>query len=214
MGIGGAIFDKDKYDNSEDEKIKAFKREIFGNDQVVLHSHKIGKKLTPFECLKDPEREKVFIEEFNKLVLDLDFVFISRVIKKDRLVAQYVNPYPPYGLAITLIMESFANYLYRTKEKGKIVIESRGKKEDSEIIEVYNRILKYGTQYLTAEQFQRDTLGLQFRAKKDNINGLQISDMCIYPVTAAVTRGNYQRKDFKIVERKFDDYHGLKVFPK
>lgn len=60
-------------------------------------------------------------------------------------------------------------------------------------------------------------LKIKFKPKKDNDNGLQISDLIAYPISRYVINPRENNPPFKIFEEKI--YHkngnryGLKVFP-
>lgn len=214
FGIGGPIFRDSRYYEVEDEKIRQFKREIFGSEDVILHSYKIRRRWGDFKCLDDPQKFAEFIDAFAELIGGLRFIFVSRIIDPSGHKLKYSNPFPPYELMMGFIMEGFVRVLNRHNETGKIYIERRGSVPDNKIRGAYNAVKNGGTQYVSSEAFQKVLPeDIHFRQKNDNISGLQIADMGICAVTTACLTGHYKRRDYKLFADKFDKRDGLKKFP-
>jgi len=213
LGIGGVIFDDYDYVARENSKIKQFKTRVFGNDSIVLHSREIRKKTGAFTCLQDPALEASFKAEYDALIGDLQFVFISRIINKAAHRSKYVTPFPPYEWAVELVIESFARFLYRNRARGRVLCEARGAASDRRVKDTYTRLLAAGTNYISSSQFRNSITALSFVRKAQNVCGLQIADMSIYTATSATLYRNFKRRDYLVLKNKFDPYHGLKVFP-
>lgn len=213
FGLGGAIIDKEHYYQDVVPRTEDFKLRIFGTKDIILHSSKIAKQKENFVCLRNKELWEKFNLEFEKLLTGCDLTVISTVIKKDEHIARYKNPYCPYEYSLEIVMECFAKILYRGKRIGYIIAESRGKKEDRELLEAYESITKGGTRYMHPRQINERIKGFSFKKKSSNIVGLQLSDLCISCITAAVLNNNYERKDYRIVKEKMDKWHGLKIRP-
>ena len=73
------------------------------------------------------------------------------------------------------------------RANGRIIAESRGKKEDQTIQYWYSLILHNGTQFIRDWQF-RDVLptAIEFKKKKDNVEGLQLSDWIASPMSKMI----------------------------
>lgn len=213
FGIGGSVFNEEKYHSSEDEKIRSFKRDVFGKDSIILRSYDIRRKQNEFQCLNDLGLCNRFKDEYDNLITKLDFTFVSRVINKEAHLKKYRHPFPPYEFALELLMESYSKILMRRNAIGCIMLESRDKKPNKQIRHAFINIMTKGTQFVPATQLTNTISTLEFSPKKNNINGLQISDLGIYTVTSASQHSNFTRRDFSVLQKKFDPYHGLKHFP-
>jgi len=213
FGLGGIVIDEGYYFSTAISQIDGFKQSIFKTKDIILHSRPISKKEKEFYCLRNRDLWEKFNRELEALFDTLNFSVISVVIKKKDHVNRYRYPYCPYNYSLEILMEGYVKLLYRNKRSGYIIAESRGKREDNELLSAYNDIMAEGTRYLDAEEIRAVVKGFSFRRKSENINGLQISDLCINAITSAVLNNNYERKDFKIVKRKMDEWHGLKIRP-
>lgn len=101
-----------------------------------------------------------------------------------------------------------------------ITIEKRGKKEDNQLLSHYNSIIDQGTYHVSPQRFKQRISDFIMRFKKDNDIGLQISDLCAYPLARHVLNTGEPYIPFKIIENKLRksregkvDGYGLKIFP-
>jgi len=102
----------------------------------------------------------------------------------------------------------------------KIFVEERGRKEDQMLLSDFNSIMDRGTYYLTPDRLKRKITGISFHSKYENITGLQIADLCAYPMARHLLHPKEPYIPFKIIEKKiYSDKRnrymgwGLKVFP-
>ena len=103
----------------------------------------------------------------------------------------------------------------------KIVAESRGKKEDSQLFTQYQLILSNGTKHITFERFKSKIKSFKFVSKNENNTGTQIADLVAYPIATKIIYPERVNLAFEVLEDKFyrqfpnSDYlgYGLKVFP-
>lgn len=173
LGIGGVIFDEKVYWNIEDERIRKFKRKHFGTDKTILRISDIRKRRGDFRCLVDKEKWANFLADYETLIRQSDFSFISRIIDPRSHRTKYNTPFPPYELVIGFIMESFVKILFRSNEVGKIYAERRGASPDSNVRRAYSAIKNSGTQYVSSKDFQQKLPeDIHFYDKKMNSSGL------------------------------------------
>ena len=64
-----------------------------------------------------------------------------------------------------------------------VIVEERGRKEDRKLLNYYNGLRNNGTKWVEVERFRSRISKFNFKAKKDNIIGLQIADLIAYPIT-------------------------------
>ena len=98
-----------------------------------------------------------------------------------------------------------------------IVIERRGKREDKQLDDHFQRIVGKGTGKLTAEVISQFCPSFTFRNKKENINGLQLADLIAYPIARNVIEPNRANPAYDVLEgkiyRKEGHLQGLRIYP-
>lgn len=150
------------------------------------------------------------------LIENCPFTIITTVIDKRLLKEQFPKPNNPYELALIFCLRRTYKFL---KEKGQdnklthIIIESRGKKEDSELAVSFQSIIKD-----EIENQKQYPCALLFADKKTNNIGLQIADLAAYPIGRYVVDPYKENLAYNIITKKlhkFPDHMdtGLKIFP-
>ncbi|MBI2436227.1 MAG: DUF3800 domain-containing protein [Candidatus Magasanikbacteria bacterium] len=219
--LAGCLFSETELTRLEKE-VYNFKREFFNTEKVILHSREIRKCEGSFQILFDLELKKTFYQKLNSIMLGADFIIIGAGVDKKEYVKKYgCNASNPYNIALAFIIErlifcSDANSV----EKIDIKIEKRGKKEDAQLLEQYNRIRDLGTYYVSTERFKNRIGKFEFSLKRDNHLGLQIADLCAYPLARHILNSEEPYIPFNIIKDKIycdqkGEYkgYGLKIFP-
>ena len=87
-------------------------------------------------------------EKLNKTIQENNYVVIASAIQKDNYIKRFGRlSNDVYELALSFIIERSVFYLDNIKEKEKtleIIIEKRGKKEDKQLEEHFQRLLARG----------------------------------------------------------------------
>ncbi|MGG3383093.1 DUF3800 domain-containing protein [Heyndrickxia faecalis] len=192
-----------------------------GEKRVVFHSREIRKKQGPFNP-KIIDYDK-FIMDVTEMIMNTQFEIFSSSIDKARHLIKYETPYPVYNLCLEFILERYCRKLRETEKSGIILLESRGKKEDKEILGYLTKLLKNGNRYWTCDDFSC-IKGVYFNPKWSARHGkkasfilLELADMVSYPIHKYV---KLDKKDlaYQAIEKKIANYpavkgYGLKVFP-
>lgn len=192
-----------------------------GPKRVVFHSREIRKREGPF----NPK-----IIDYNKFITDLSgfiestpFVVYSSSIDKVEHILKYSNPYHVYNLCLEFIIERYCRYLRRFSKTGILLLESRGKKEDAQILKFLVEFLEKGNRYWSSDDLSR-IKGVYFNPKWSIAHQsqasyilLELSDLVSYPIHKYVKTGT-QDKSFDIIVKKMSNYplvkgYGLKIFP-
>jgi hypothetical protein len=125
-----------------------------------------------------------------------------------------------YEIALSFFVERAIFYLDSLKTKIEtlyFVLEERGKKEDIQLKKHFESIRNKGTYYLTPDRLKTYNLKIEFRNKKQNINGLQLSDLVAYPIARYAMDKERANPAFDIVKPKIyskgTKMYGLKYFP-
>jgi hypothetical protein len=203
-------------------KIKALKREFFGSEHAILHSRDIRKCEGVFVKLFDLKIKAEFYERLNSILGNSKYTVIAVGIKKQEFIERYGKiADDPYELSLSFLLERAVMETDKQNECTiHIVIESRGKVEDEIIQKRYNRLLDNGSGHITPARFKSRLEKMEFRRKKENDCGLQVADLCAYPVARHIINPNEPYPAYDIVEKKFRKSglgsilgYGLKIFP-
>lgn len=222
--VCGALFTRKEYPAYRDAA-RALKRKYFSTDQVVLHSRDIRKRAKPFNILLDPALNAAFIDDINRLFREHAFTVIAAVIDKQAYFKKYpLSRADVYKIALEFIME---RAMYHVGPKGgeqgtiKIIAESRGANEDGPLLAAYNRILDSGNRYNEATRFRSTYRALDFKRKRELIDGLELADLCAYPIARHLLDPQKSHPSYAFVREKLlrrpgsgkADGYGLKRFP-
>jgi hypothetical protein len=228
----GCIIEDEYYSRKMVPTIKGLKRQIFRKD-VVFHRFKIRRRKSDFSVLKTQENTDSFTRKFSQLIADFDIKIILSAINKADYYKTYgskrVDAYLPedvYSVIFTFAIERFVLFLRERQANGRIIAESRGKKEDQTLQYRYSLILHNGTQFIRNWQFRKVLPNaIEFKKKGDNVEGLQLSDWIAspmskiieYPDMSADKYGEWELYKGKIWLGKNAPARGqvgFKVFPK
>ncbi|MFH1656449.1 MAG: DUF3800 domain-containing protein [Candidatus Nealsonbacteria bacterium] len=220
--LAGCLFEYKELEKLENE-INIFKKEFFGTTEVILHSRDIRKCEGVFQILFDLKIKEKFYKRFNNIINNTDFSIIGAGVNKEEHIKKYSKgAKDPYIISLGFIIERLIFCLDSKSNLADvdIKIEKRGKKEDKQLLSQYNTILDRGTYYVNPERLKNRISDFKFFFKKDNIIGLQIADLCAYPLARHVLNSKEPYIPFQIIKNKlycnekgeYDGY-GLKIFP-
>lgn len=220
--LAGCLFKDEDLEKIERE-INDFKKEFFGTTEVILHSRSIRKCEGAFQILFDLDIKKKFYERLNTIISKTTLIIIGSGVNKENHIKKYgKGAKDPYVLSLSFIIERL---VFCLDKKGinaivSIKIEKRGRKEDQQLLNQYNKILDKGTYYVSSERLKNRISNFESFFKKDNTIGLQIADLCAYPLARNILNPKQPYPPFDIIKRKiycdnngnYDGY-GLKIFP-
>lgn len=220
--LAGCLFEEKDLVSTE-EKINEFKKDFFGTTKVILHSREIRKCEGSFQILFDLEIKKKFYERLNEIIKNSNFVVIGAGIKKEEHIKKYgKGAKDPYAISLSFIIERLVFCLDKGGKNSSvdIKIEKRGRKEDQQLLDQYNTTLDRGTFYVSTDRLKSRINKFESFYKKDNIIGLQIADLCAYPLARHILNSEESYIPFEIIKNKiycdghgkYDGY-GLKIFP-
>ncbi len=148
------------------------------------------------------------------------FLDESGAIRKDEHLARYgVAALDPYMLSLDILVDRFC-FEIGHDGPGVIVAEKRDPTLDRELDLAWLNLKIQGTRSVQAKDIGSRILGLNLRAKADNVAGLQLADLVVSPIGRHVL-GKAEKEDFRVVRRKLrtnsaGEYRGfgLVVLPK
>jgi len=219
--LGGVIMDQAYAEGPLTDAMNAFKREMFGRTDIVLHTADITRNRNGFERLQDPLFRKRFCECLNSLMSDLRYTVVACAIRKNDHLARYgVAALDPYLLSLDVLVERFCFDIGRIAGRGVIVAEKRDPTWDRQLELALLNLKIQGTHYLRATVVEQRIVALNLRAKQDNIAGLQLADLVVSPIGRHLL-GKPDNDDWRIVNSKLRrsragkvEGYGLVVLPK
>jgi len=206
--LGGAIVDQD------------YSEGALQDEHIVLHTADIARNRNGFEGLKDASFRNRFYDALNALMRRLQCSVVACAIRKDEHLTRYgVAALDPYMLSLDVLVERFCFDIGDVSGGGVIVAEKRDPTLDRELELAWLNLKIQGTRYLQAKSIADRVIGLNLRAKADNIAGLQLADLVVSPIGRHVL-GKPEKEDWAIVQEKFRrsaggriEGYGLVVLP-
>lgn len=219
--LGGVIIDQHYAAGPLEDAFRAFKRRLFGRDNLILHTADITRNRNGFERLKERAFREHFYQELNALLRGVEFRVVACVIRKDDHLQRYgVAALDPYMLSLDVLVERFCMEIGNVDSGGVIVAERRDATLDRELDIAWLNLKVQGTRYIKAKDIEKRVVGLNLRAKTANIAGLQLADLVVTPIGRKVL-GKTVKEDYRVVEEKFRcsqtgkvEGYGLVVLPK
>jgi len=216
----GVIFNQETYEKLRIE-FNELKTSIWKNKTVIFHSRDIRKCEKEFQVLFDLKLKKQFYEQLNTIISNSEYDIIASSIDKTKYIKKYGRlGNDVYELSLSFIIERAIFLLDDVKNETiqlNIVIEKRGKKEDKQLQEHFQRLLSRGTSYVDAKRLKAYNINIEFIDKKKNINGFQLADLVAYPIARYVMEPNRANPAYEVFKTKFytknGKRYGLKIFP-
>lgn len=203
------------------KKIVALKQKFFGTDKAILHSRDIRKCEKHFQVFFDLEIKEAFYQELNTIMSETDFTIISNAVRKIDYIKQYgKSAINPYNISLSYMLERMIFCLNEKRcSSVEIFVERRWRKEDQALLNHYNTVLDVWTSYVKPERFKSLITDFSFKNKLDNDIGIQIADLCAYPLISYVRDQDRNNPAYKIIESKIyinpktQKQSGLKIIP-
>jgi hypothetical protein len=220
FGLAMIICEESSYAHTIASRLTAFKLKWFGHDGIILHSYEIRKSKNAFKFLFDADKRKLFMAELTELMESLPYRIIASAVLKQAHVEQYgVDAHSPYDIALTYCLEELTELLEATEQESvRIVAESRGRNENTELEASFYHTISTGTSRVSADRFKRRRFTLSFVSKSHNLPGHQISDLAAYPIARHVLHPEKPNLSFDVLRGKIhvveDGEPRLGVFPK
>ncbi|BBO59512.1 DUF3800 domain-containing protein [Mycoavidus sp. B2-EB] len=105
----------------------------------------------------------------------------------------------PYDVALEYSFERVLHFLETHNETAlPVIAEARGKQEDDALRASFYNLMTKGTYYHRAAHFRLLNCPISFRPKNDNIAGIQLADLCAYPIARHVLRPNEVNRAFEV----------------
>lgn len=189
LGLIGVWFGQDHYYPQFCEQLATLKKIVFNphpdDDPICLHRKDIIERRRIFGRLCNPEIGRLFDTSLLEVVgagrFKMTCVVLDKAIHETKTYRQLFHP---YHYCLAALLERYAGWLEHVGAVGDVMAEARGKKEDNQLGEAFDATLSQGTRYHSAERFQKvlTSKKLKFKKKTDDIAGLQLADLLVYPL--------------------------------
>lgn len=200
--------------------VNQVKLKYWNNINVILHSRDIRKCNNEFKILFDLKVKEQFYNDINGILTSNNYKIISSAIDKISFIKKYGKLEDDvYEIALSFILERTIFCLDEIQDCDslEIIIEKRGKKEDAKLANHLNKLSQVGTFYVDAERMKKYSTKHSFLDKRQNNNGLQISDLLAYPIAKKIIFPEGLNVSYELIKDKFysknGKRYGLKVFP-
>lgn len=218
--LAGCLFESEYYEKTVIQEIDTFKKELFGNNKIILHTDDITRNKRGFEKIKEKDFRQNFYQRLNSLLDKLNFKILACAIRKDAHFEKYgLAAIDPYMLSLNCLVERFVFELEAVDKQGIIIAESRNSILDNQLELAFLNLKVQGTNYISAVRVKKSIAQLSIREKKENIVGLQIADLIASPIGRNIL-GKKNQIDYKAIERRYRSKDGkylgfgLVVLPK
>jgi hypothetical protein len=216
--LGGVLIHAADY-NSIDARWKQMKLELFGRDDIVIHTADLTRNKNGFEKMKDKAFRDTVYAEFNAIMAELPYQIIGCAVRKDDHLDRYgVSAIDPYHLSLNVIVER-AYFAVGKMGRLHIIAESRESTLDRMLEVIFLELKISGTHYISAKELNALGIEMHIRQKSKNISGLQMADLVVTPIGRKVL-GKKLHGDWHVIESKLYRYRGkwegagLVVLPK
>jgi hypothetical protein len=202
------IFNKKEYADNIVPNYQDFKFRHFGHDIIVLHENEIRRRKNQFKFLYNKALETNFIVELSQIIDSSDFKVITCVIDKNKLNTSSIKDKNPYHIALEFCLNSLNKFLLEQNQQNKkthIIVEARGKREDSELELEFRRLCD-------CKDYKFDIV---IADKKTNSIGLQLADMIARPIGKHVINSKENNRAYEMIKRKIYQKNdlGFKIYP-
>ncbi len=205
-------------------EIDKMKQKFFGTSYVILHSRDIRKCDGAFQILFDLSIKQAFYKSLNQILAGANYHLICSAVHKEKHIKKYgKSAGDPYSLSLSFILERLIFLIDSISRNTtvKIFVEQRGKKEDRRLLAHFNSIRDSGTYYIRTDRLRKTLISFTFHNKRENVAGLQVADLCAYPIARHILNPEEPSIPFQIIQEKLyknlktGSYKGwgLKVFP-
>lgn len=219
--LGGVVADKHYAIGEMTDELNKFKYEMFGTDNITLHTADFTRQKNGFERMKEPEFCEKFYSKLNTLIARLNITILACAVKKEQHMVRYgVDAIDPYHLSLNILVERFCFDIGKNTPKGKIIAEARDATLDRQLELAWMNLKVSGTKYMQATDINNRIESLHLKTKQDCIAGLEIADVIVTPIARRILQ-RASRIDLEIIKNKMRKNHlgeitgyGLVILPK
>lgn len=219
--LAGCIMDARYEEKVLTAALNKFKKDLFGNDKIILHLAEYTRDGKGYEKLRDKALREQFYIGLNKIIKETEFDLVACIVDKKEHIKHYKNALDPYLLSLEVVLERFIMCLKENKEKGIVVAESRNPQLDNQLNLAFLDLKISGTRFLRPTDVVDNITDFRIRKKEENILGLQLIDSIITPVGRRYLNKKNHYLAYDAIKGKFRRHecgkykgYGLIILPK
>lgn len=207
--------------NNLKKRVDELKREFWDTTEVILHSRDIRKCEKHFKILYDNEIKQRFYKRVNEMLSQRGvYVIVCCSVLKDGCIAKHGVEADVYGTALKYVIQRSVFCVDDINPEGgriDVIVERRGKREDTALLNYYNNLRYRGMHYITPGRLAEHMGRFTFSKKSDNLFGLQVADLIAYPISRHVLAPGKFNPAFEVIAaniyRSNGKLLGLKIYP-
>lgn len=217
--LAGCIFEESYYKDTVIPKFNEFKKEFFGNDDIILHTLELTRphrsKDKRYLKLRNADFRIKFYTALNKLISEFEFVLVACAIKKvEHVTKSGLEALDPYLLSFDDLLNELVDHL-KPDQKGKIIAEKRNDNLDNQLQLAWLNLKINGTNVVKPAEIKDRIDDMQLIPKSYNEAGLQLADLVASPIgrhILKIVRKPGHEVDFEVLKEKLAT--DLTIIPK
>ena len=179
FALGGCAIEKEVYEEKICPYVKDLKRDVFGDENVVLHETELRlAKKEIYKGMRRKEKRELFWDGMGKMFDKNDITVFAAVMNPGEYRACYNSIFlnDEYFVCLEIIIENFVHFLEKHGAIGTIYLESQNPKADNRLTNYFQQLMKRGTRCMNNHAVRTQIATLNFYQKSDLNIGLQIAD--------------------------------------
>lgn len=179
FALGGCAIEKEVYEEKICPYVKDLKRDVFGDENVVLHETELRlAKKEIYKGMRRKEKRELFWDGMGKMFDKNDITVFAAVMNPGEYRACYNSRFlnDEYFVCLEIIIENFVHFLEKHGAIGTIYLESQNPKADNRLTNYFQQLMKRGTRCMNNHAVRTQIATLNFYQKSDLNIGLQIAD--------------------------------------
>lgn len=179
FSLGGCAIEKEIYEKKICPFIKNMKKEIFADEDIILHETEIrSANKSIYKSMRKTDIREKFWKYMGEVFNPKDITVFVAVINPDEYKNKYNSQFlnNEYLVCLEVILENFAHFLEKNNATGVVFIESQNSKADNRLHNYYQQLVKRGTRCMNNHSIRTQISTFNFYQKSDLNIGLQIAD--------------------------------------
>ena len=173
----------------------------FGDADVVLHSYAIRQRKPPFDFDGNREQREKFMTDLNDIITGTQFTVIATAVNLNAFQQAYPHTRAVDRFAFRSCIDRIYQFLQLNGQhelKTSVIIEARGKSEDTGLAQEYQAVR---SDNLASNRATPD-LEIAFDPKRNNTIGVQLADLSASPIGPHYQYPQRSNRAWDIIEPK------------